>query len=75
MVLEQNDEEGLRNLSQQNIQNAFYKIRFGYQNKQGIHGACPMEMLHALLLGVFKYVRDCLFEQAGIESNTALYCS
>ena len=28
-----------------------------------------MEMLHALLLGVFKYVRDCLFEQAGSTSK------
>ena len=28
-LITDNDEIGLRNLSQQNIQNAFYKIRFG----------------------------------------------
>ena len=48
--------------SQQNIQNALYKICFGSRNNCGIHGACPMEMLHALLLGIFKYARDCLFK-------------
>ena len=38
-------------------------------NEQGIRGACPMEMLHALLLGVFKYVCDCLFKQVGNTSQ------
>ena len=59
----------LQSLSQQNIQNACYKLRFGFHNKTGIHGACPMEMLHALYLGIFKYVRDAFFEQIGSTSQ------
>ena len=65
------DADGLRNISQQNIQNACYKIRFGAHNARGIHGACPAEMLHALLLGMFRYARDCLFEQIGEKGQAA----
>ena len=61
--------EKLRDLSQQNIQNACYQLRFGFHNNNGIHGACPMEMLHALYLGIFKYVRDAFFEQIGPTSK------
>ena len=68
-LVDDNDVAGLQSLSQQNIQNSFYKIRFGAHNNQGIHGACPSEMLHALLLGIFKYLRDCLFEQLGETSQ------
>ena len=63
--------EGLRLLSQQDIKNSLYEIRFGAHDSQGVHGACPMEMLHALLLGIFKYVRDCFFEQIGPDSKLA----
>ena len=70
LVNNQNLDE-LRNLSQQNIQNAMYKIRFGSHNDHGIHGACPMEMLNAMLLGIFRYVRDCFFEQVGPDSGLA----
>ncbi len=65
------DQEGLRQISQQLIQNSTYKLRFGQHNNLGIHGACPSEMLHALLLGIFKYVRDCFFEQLGPTSKLA----
>ena len=34
-------------------------------------GACRMEMLHALYLGIFKYTRDCLFKQIGETSQIA----
>ena len=47
------DADGLKAISQQNIQNCLCKLRFGSHNKQGVHGACPMEMLHATHLGVF----------------------
>jgi hypothetical protein len=63
--------DGLKRLSQQMIRNAWYKIRFHPCNKQGIHGACPSEMLHALLLGVFKYTRECFFEEIGPTSKAA----
>ena len=63
--------EGLKKLSQQNIQNAFYQLIFGQHTDQGIHGACPMEMLHHLLLGLFMYCRDCFFAQIGPTSQAA----
>ena len=61
----------LRNLSQQKMQNAWYQIKFGEHNKRGVHGSCPSEMLHAVYLGVYKYCRDCLFEQLGKTSQHA----
>lgn len=70
-LVEAEDFDGLKRLSQQMIQNAWYKIRFHPHIGQGIHGACPSEMLHALLLGVFKYVRNCFFEQIGPTSVLA----
>jgi hypothetical protein len=70
-LVEAQNFDGLKQLSQQMIQNAWYKIRFHPYNKQGIHGACPSEMLHALLLGVFKYTRECFFEQIGPTSKLA----
>ena len=66
-----NEEEELKNMSQHNISNALCEVRFGMHNNQGVHGACPMEMLHALLLGIFKYVRDCFFQQIGPTSKLA----
>jgi len=65
------DEEGLKAISQQLIDNAWYKVRFSPENSRGIHGATPMEMLHHILLGVFKYIRDCFFEQIGPTSQLA----
>ena len=63
--------EALQAMSQQLIRNATYVLRFGTQTLRSIHGACPMEMLHAMLLGIFKYVRDCLFAQLGPTSQLA----
>ena len=65
------DEEGLREISQQLIDNAWYKVRFSPESSRGIHGATPTEMLHQILLGVFKYTRDCFFEQIGKTSKMA----
>ena len=65
------DEMRLKAMSQQCIKNAFYDVQFGCHNEMGIHGACPMEMLHALLLGVFKYARDIFFEHVGKDSKLA----
>ncbi len=67
-LLDNNDVKGLKAMSQQNIKNATYLLRFGAHNDEGVHGACPLEMLHALCLGIFKYVRDCFFEQVGESS-------
>jgi hypothetical protein len=68
-LVNNNDVKGLKAMSQQNIRNATYLLKFGAHNKDGIHGATPMEMLHALLLGIFMYVRDMFFEQTGETSQ------
>ena len=61
--------EKLKDWSQQDIINAFHPLRFGLHNDLGVHGACPMEMLHQILLGLFKNVRDCFFVQIGLRSK------
>ena len=72
-MVEAGDNHGLKQMSQQMIQNAWYKVRFspapGQQTTVGVHGSCPSEMLHALLLGVFKYTRGCFFAQIGPYSK------
>ena len=70
-LIEKGDLEGLKQISQQNIRNAFYKVRFHSANGRGIHGACPSEMLHAILLGLFKYLRDIFFHTMGKTSQLA----
>ena len=70
-LIDAEDFDGLRAISQQYIENATYKLRFGMHNDRGVHGACPMEMLHTLLLGIFKYIRDCFFDQIGPTSAMA----
>jgi hypothetical protein len=70
-LVDAEDFDGLQEMAQQMIHNAWYKIRFSPANIQGIHGACPSEMLHAILLGVFKYTRECFFEQIGEYSKLA----
>ena len=70
-LVERQDLEGLQAISQQNIQNAWYKVRFHAANDRGVHGACPSEMLHAILLGIFKYTRDIFFEYMGSTSQLA----
>ena len=64
--------ESLRNLSQIPATNAFHGLRFGLHNNRGIHGATPTELLHAILLGIFKYARDCFFSQLGKTSANAV---
>ena len=68
-MIERKEEQNLKNLSQHCLQNAMHKMRFGFHNDQGVHGACPMDMLHALLLGMFRHIRDCFFEQIGPTSK------
>ena len=70
-LFEESNTERLREMSQICAKNAFHGLRFGMHNDRGIHGACPWDLLHAVLLGIFKYVRDCLFEQLGPTSATS----
>lgn len=60
----------LRNMSQHPFHNAFHKLRFGLHNKTGIHGACPIDMLHTIYLGLFMRTRDSFFGQVGSTSET-----
>lgn len=70
-LCERKDLVRLKAMSQQCIDNCWYKVRFHQANDRGIHGACPSEMLHAMLLGIFKYVRDIFFKNMGATSQTA----
>jgi len=63
--------EALHNMSQKFIWNAWYEIRFGLHNDYGIHGACPVEPLHWILLGQYKYSIQMFFEQTGNKSILA----
>lgn len=70
-LIDNADLDGLKALSQTYLQNAFYNVRFSTGNKQGVHGSCPSELLHAFLLGTFKYIRDVFFEVIGKTSEGA----
>ncbi len=70
-MIKENDEEGLRRISQINCLNAFYSLRFGSHNNYGIHGATPMEALHWIYLNYFGHTRENLFFQAGPKSALA----
>lgn len=70
-LCERNDVERLKAISQQPIKNAWYDVTFHAANGRGIHGACPSEMLHAVQLGVFKYLRDIFFDYMGESSRLA----
>ena len=69
-LIEDGESETLRAMSQHNFPNAFHKIRFGLHNDTGIHGACPIDMLHTIFLGIFMRVRDGFFSQTGESSQT-----
>ena len=66
--VKQGDNYTLQKLSQHAIWNCFYELRFGLHNGANIHGACPMEILHWILLGMYKYSRENFFSQTGVES-------
>ena len=64
-LVQQNDDEALKNMSQSKIWNAWYPLRFGLHNDWGVHGATPLEALHWINLGMFGYTRANLFNQTG----------
>ena len=70
-LVDQGETSALKSLAQQNCKNTFHKIRFSPANDRGIHGACPSEMLHAILLGIFLYLRNVFYEQIGPDSLAA----
>ena len=70
-LVQNKDLKSLKGISQQYIDNSWYKLRFDPTYDTGIHGACPSEMLHAVHLGLFLYVRECFFAQIGPTSQLA----
>ena len=70
-LVSRGDLDALKQISQQRIQNAWYDVAFHEANKSGIHGACPSEKLHAILLGIFKYLREIFFANMGKSSHLA----
>ena len=68
-LVRKNDLEELKRVSQQDIFNVWYEFEFGLHNKLGIHGACPMELLHWIQLGIYKYAREALFGRFGPYSH------
>ncbi len=67
LVRDQNHDR-LKEISQHYLLNAFWKVRFSVAVTAGIHGSCPSEMLHALLLGIFKYTREIFFHELGAQA-------
>lgn len=62
----------LKAISQQDIDNSWYELMFALEDVvHGIHGACPLEMLHWIQLGKFKQGRDMFFDQLGPDSALA----
>jgi len=61
----------LQEISQHYLNNAWYKVRFHLANNRGVHGATPSEMLHAILLGMFQYIRDIFFVDIGESAQVA----
>ena len=70
-LIKRNDMDGLQEISQHYLLNAFRDLPFHRANTRGIHGACPVDMLHTVLLGVFRYVRDVFFHYVGPTSLPA----
>lgn len=70
-LIKQKNLNQLQAMSQHYLKNAWYPVRFSLGNDRGIHGACPSEMLHAILLGIFKYTRDIFFAMLGNNARVS----
>ena len=71
-LVRKKDYEGLKAISQQYIFNVWYEFDFGQHNDLGVHGACPMEILHWIQLGMYKYTRSSFFDQTGVDSQLSI---
>jgi hypothetical protein len=73
-VIDVNDKEGLKALSQHPIRNAFlYEGICLGSNKRGIHGMLPGEPLHVLELGLFKMMIKGFYVNLGYKPGLKLY--
>ncbi|WP_288992458.1 hypothetical protein [uncultured Marinobacter sp.] len=72
-VINANDKEGLKALSQHPIRNAFYESICLGGNKRGIHGMSPGEPLHVLELGLFKMMTEGFYVNLGYKPGSKSY--
>jgi hypothetical protein len=72
-VIDADDKEGLKALSQHPIQNAFYEGICLGGNKRGIHGMSPSEPLHVLELGLFKMMIKGFYVNLGYKPGLTSY--
>ena len=70
-LVEKEDLKGLQDISQTYLWNAFWDLPFSKSSRRGIHGACPVDMLHTVELGIYKRVRDIFFDRIGKDSKPA----
>lgn len=68
-MVEANNLQGLKLMSQKPVNNAFHGLRFGQHNDHGIHTAVPLELLHSVLLGIMMYVIKGFFILIGKDSK------
>ena len=64
LMTNNNIEQGrelLNNISYHYLNNAFDGLDFG-NDKRGLHGLCPAEILHCVRLGLFKMSVQCFFK-------------
>ena len=81
-LVQKEDLPKLKALSQNHLINAFYSLRFSSANDRSIHGACPADMLHTILLGLLRYTRLIFYEMVGptseksklIDALAKIYC-
>ena len=71
-LVKQNVEANLKAVSQHPVWNSWHEIIFGLHNDSGIHGSSPLEILHWILLGQYKYSREGLFLQTGYDSKLGI---
>ena len=67
-LIDAGNREQLQRISQQYLQNAWYKVKFSMHNELGVHDACPSEVLHWIQINKFKYVIAMFFAQTGMKS-------
>jgi hypothetical protein len=72
-VIDVNDNEGLKIISQHPIRNAFYQDICLGGNTRGIHGMTPGEPLHVLELGLFKLLIEGFFVNLGYKPGSTSY--
>ena len=64
-------EEDRKDMSQHFIKNAFHRIDFG-GDLHGIHGCTPVDIMHTLLHGIYKYSMETFFLITGADSVTII---